>query len=150
MKRRGAVLAMALVTLLVVGLIAGLMVERYLATHRQGLREVQQLQAEWLAEAAVARGLAMRQADGEYSGETWRVDLLDEPENGEGPARGASGPKFAGVAIIRVEPAEEDGTIIIVAQARYPDHESQRALVERTYTLPLTSAPLPSAAEPTP
>ena len=133
MRRRGAVLAMALVTLLVVGLIAGLMVQRYLAAHRQASRDAQQLQAEWLAEAAVARGLAMRQADGEYSGETWQVNLV-EP----------------GIATIRVESAEQSGNVKIVVEARYPDHELQRTLVERTYTLPLPSAPSPAGAEPTP
>jgi len=131
--RRGAILAMALVTLLVVGMIAGLMVQRYLAAHRQASREVQQLQAEWLAEAAVARGLALRQADEEYADEMWRVEL---PEPGG--------------ATIRIEPAKQAGRIKIVVEARYPDHESQRALVERTYTLPLTTAPPAAPAGPTP
>jgi Tfp pilus assembly protein PilX len=135
--RRGAILVMALVTLLVVGLIAGLIVQRFLNTQRQMRREAQQLQAEWLAESAVTRGWLLLQANADYTGEEWQA--------------------AGGVATIRVEqPAapprnalpSDDGasTVQITVQARYPDHASERALIERTYLLPL--APAGPAANP--
>ena len=130
--RRGAILVMALVTLLVVGLIAGLVLQRFLSTHRQMRREAQQLQAEWLAESAVTRGWLLRQANADYTGEEWQA--------------------AGGVATIRVEqavappPGDGASTVQITVQARYPDHASERALVERTYHLPL--APVGEAANP--
>jgi hypothetical protein len=129
--RRGAILAVALVTLLVVGLLAGLVLQRSLSAHRQLRLHGLQLQAEALAEAAVARGIAMRRADAEYTGETWQVSQENLPEKG--------------AATIRVEAAaDKPGHIQITVEARYPDDSLQRARVERTYLLPLAPAAEPA------
>jgi len=124
-NRRGAILAMALVTLMIVGLLGGLVMQRFLAAHRQSRRELDQLQAEWLAEAAVARGLALREADAEYTGETWRDAV--------------------GIVTIGLdEPAGQDGTVKIIVQAYSPDKEKQRSYVQRTYLLPLDAGDEPA------
>jgi hypothetical protein len=118
--------------LLVVGLLAGLVLQRSLAVHRQLRLHGLKLQAEALAEAAVARAIVMRRADPEYTGEMWQVS--QEQNLAE-----------KGAATIRVEAAaDKPGHVQITAEARYPDNSLRRARVERTYLLPL--APSAEAA----
>src|SRR5687767_12948360 len=90
--RRGAILAVALVTLLVVTLLAGAILRSYLQAYRQLAREQQQLQARWLADCAVGRAVARLRHDSAYTGETWQADVS-----------GGSEPVL-GVATIRVTP----------------------------------------------
>lgn len=122
--RRGAVLAMALVTLLVLSLISGLVLQRFLAAHRQARRDADQLQAEWLAEAAVGRAIRLRQANADYGGETWQVEVQSSPAQ-------------SGVAEIKVEPsASQPDKLQITAETRYPAEGQRRTFVKRTYPLP--------------
>jgi hypothetical protein len=117
-RRRGAVLALALVTLLVVMLIAGAAVRALTAAHRQGRVTHEELQAQWLAESAVARALVQLRSQPDYRGEAWRVQCAD----------------VFGVADIQVQ-TSDSGPQQIVVQAHYPDHPWRRVAVRRTHAL---------------
>src|SRR5262245_55634837 len=76
--RRGGALFVALVTLLVVMLITMTLIQSLIAAHRQTRVSAAQLQAEWLAEAGVARARALAGSNPDYAGETWQVALADD------------------------------------------------------------------------
>ena len=126
LKRRAAALVIALVTLMVVMLIAGTVARSLVGSHRQSRRAGDEVQAQWLAEAALARGLVKLRSQADYSGETWRPEVT---------------PANVGVAEIRVErPADQPARIVV--QARYPDDPWQRASVHREVPLaPKEDAP---------
>src|SRR4029453_16923976 len=72
-RPRGAALVMAMVALLVVTLMAAALVQALVAGHRQARRYGDQLQAQWLAEAGLARAVAILQSDATYQGEIWQA-----------------------------------------------------------------------------
>jgi hypothetical protein len=79
----------------------------------------QQLQAEWLAEAAISRAVARLAAEPDYRGETWRPQVAAEAH---------------GLAEIRLEPpaqGEKSPSPKITVLAHFPDHEWQRASASR-------------------
>ena len=118
--RRGGALVIALVTLMVVMLISGTVARSLVASHRQTRRDAGEVQAQWLAEAALARGLARMQSQADYSGETWRAQVTSES---------------VGVAEIRLDrPADHPPRIVVLA--RYPDDPLLRAVVRREAVLP--------------
>ena len=128
-NRRGAILIVALTTLLVVTLLGGAVLRGYLLTYRQLRREQDQLQAQWLADSALARAAARLQADPKYAGETWKVKL---------PA--ATGGDTAGSATIAIEPvADQTNAVRITVAARFPDEEFRRTLAQRTLIVPRRS-----------
>jgi Tfp pilus assembly protein PilX len=127
-QRRGAILAMALVTLLVVTLLAGVVFRAYLQNHRQLRREQDRAQAQWLADSAVARALAQRKLNASYTGETWQVEL---PR--------ASGEPTAGVATIKIEPPDDQPPALqIKVEAQFPPDDPQGIRAERLLTIPRT------------
>lgn len=79
MRRRGAVLIMALVGLVLLTVIGGTLL-RWIAMEHKLLRSREQAnQARWLAEAGIERAAA-RLADAEdYAGETWQIAATDLP-----------------------------------------------------------------------
>jgi type II secretory pathway component PulK len=113
-RRRGAGLVIALVTLLVVMSLMGSIIQSLLAEFRQTRQAATELQANYLADAALSRGIAQFRANPEYEGETWR-------------------PEIGGVAAIQItrSTADEDKATLTVA-ARFPDHPSRRVVAERT------------------
>ncbi len=116
-SRRGGALVVAIVTLMVVMLLAGTVARSLVAAHRQSRRVLGELQAQWLADAAIARGLAQVRSHAEYTGETWRPAISVDS---------------IGVAEIRVErPADSPGGAKLVVVARYPDDPTNRAVVSR-------------------
>jgi Tfp pilus assembly protein PilX len=117
---------MALVTLLVVTLMAGVVFRAYLQNHRQLRREQDQAQAQWLADSAVDRALAQRKLNASYTGETWQVEL---PR--------ASGEPAAGVATIKIEPTnDEPPAVQIKVEAHFPPDDPQGIRAERLLTIP--------------
>jgi len=129
-SRRGAALVMAMVALLVVSLVAGALVRSLLTAHRQSHRYADQLQAQWLAEAGLARAAAKLSADEAYQGEVWQASL------GTGqPAEADSGQ-----VTITVEPTTKKITV----EAVYPIDEHRRVLAR------CESAPFISALNPEP
>jgi Tfp pilus assembly protein PilX len=120
--RRGAILVVALVTLLVVTLLAGVVVHSYLQGHRQLRQQQNALQAQWLAESALARAAAQLRANPAYAGETWQVELA-----------AADNQPAAGSAEIKLEPVPDQRQMLrINVLASFPGDELHRVLVERS------------------
>jgi Tfp pilus assembly protein PilX len=120
-RRNGAILAMALATLLVVTLMAGTILRGYLQAHRQLRREQDQLQAQWLAESALAKAAAQLGANREYRGETWKMELVR-----------ADGQIAAGSVTIAIDSESAESPILrISAVAHFPEDDSKRTRVER-------------------
>jgi len=123
-NRRGAALIIALVTLLVVMLVASTALRSLASAHRRTRQTQDEMQAQWLAEAALLRGLVQARSRADYAGETWRPSVTSE---------------LAGVAEIRIErPADSPKSLKVVVEAHYPDREFRRTSVirEASTTLP--------------
>ncbi len=116
-RRRGMILPIVLIGLLVVALIGSAMARTVLLQHRSARRAEQEQQAAWLADSALQRAQARLASDADYTGETWIVSA----------AQLQSG--FSGAAVIRVESVE--GVKRIVIEAVYPEHSLQRILQRR-------------------
>ena len=126
-RRKGAILAAALVTLLVVTLMAGAILRSYLHAHRQLRREQDQLQAEWLAESALARAAAQLRANPDYRGETWKMELTS-----------ATGEAAAGRVAVTIDSESDDSpSLRISVAAHFPEDDLKRALVERELIVPV-------------
>ena len=120
--RRGIAMAMSLAALLAVTLVAGALVTALLASHRQSNRYAAELQAQWLAEAGVARAAAQLARQSDYTGEKWQAAV--------GNSAGDTGQ-----VTIRIEPATDDQPGKIVIEAVYPPHEHNRVLIRRELIL---------------
>jgi hypothetical protein len=124
--RRGAALVVALVTLLVVTVMTGTVVRSLLAAHRQSRLRQDELQAQWLAESAVARARAQLLRLPEYKGETWQPAISSS--GGDAPT---------GLAKITAGEVESrPGFVRIAVDASYLNHH-RRVTVQREYTVPL-------------
>src|SRR5262245_42315501 len=110
--RRGAALFLTLVVLAVVTLIAAEAMHSMVAAQRQSKRATDELQAQWLAEAALGRALVQTGRQPEYKGETWRPQIGGR----------------TGVAEIRLESASGPPKRII-AEVRFPDDPVRRIAV---------------------
>ncbi len=119
-RRKGAILAIVLVSLLVAMVLGGELIKATVTRHRQTRLAEQRQQAFWLAESAVQRALHALSQSPDYEGETWRV------------SEGHFADGLAGVAIITIKPVGEagQGRSIHVA-AHYPDDPVHRTLYER-------------------
>ena len=127
-KRRGAILAVALATLLVVTLLAGVVFRAQLQNHRQLRREQDQVQANWLADSAVARALTQRKLNASYAGERWQVEL---PR--------ATGEVAAGAATIKIRAQDDQpSTLRIEVESHFPVDELQGIRTQRLLTIPST------------
>lgn len=124
-NRRGAALAVALLTLMVVMLMTGAVLQALLAYRRQSLLLENELQAEWLAEAAAERALMKLAGDTNYRGEPLQV-ILDDNEPEKTPAR----------VLSEIRPADGSAARQITVTALYPANSNRQVTVERVYTLP--------------
>jgi Tfp pilus assembly protein PilX len=139
-RRGGAALVVAIVTLLVVMLMAGAVMRSLLVDLRESRQTATELQAQWLAEAAVDRAQAQLAIDGNYEGETWRA-----------ATDGAPGDESAdvGVAEIRIErPSGDTNKARLTIKARYPDHPWRRVAASRTYEFTLSAKEPPAGTLP--
>jgi Tfp pilus assembly protein PilX len=124
-RRRGLAIVPALACLVVVVLFCGILV-RQVSTHRALVRdEERRMQAEWLADSALARASARLAADRSYKGETW--DLAAADLGGQ-----------AGVARITVETVADQATRRRVrVEADFPREGDLRARSSKTLTVDL-------------
>ncbi len=135
-RRRGAGLIVALTTLLVVMLMTGTIVQALVSEIRQTRRNASELQAHWLADAALARAAAQIRADVAYSGETWQVAIADDESD-------------VGVAEIRVERLSDEPTSVrLLIETRYPDHPTRRITTQRSFLIPMTTPIAAASAAP--
>jgi hypothetical protein len=126
-RRRGAGLIVALTTLLVVMLMTGTIVQSLVAEIRQTRRNAAELQAHWLADAALARAAAQLRASSAYTGETWQPAITADERD-------------IGIAEIRVErPTDDRAHVKLMIDARYPDHPTRRITAQRSCLIPVPS-----------
>jgi hypothetical protein len=117
-RRRGAVLAAALVEFAVAAAILFTVLQGMVSHQRQLLIEQRQLQAQWLAQGGVDRAVAQLRKSADYRGETWRVpaDELDGTAPGE-------------VKINLDAVADQPDDLHLIVEANYPSdsvHSSQQ------------------------
>src|SRR5687767_15100986 len=94
--RRGAALIVAMICLLLATMLAGSLVRGALLQREQVLRDERQVQAAWLADAALERARLRLQSSPEFGGEMWRPRISEDA-----PALGV-------VAIVVERATEED------------------------------------------
>lgn len=120
-QRRGAILVVAIVVMLVLSLLGAEIVRTLVLTQRHADRLQSQSQAFWLAESALDRARAQLAASGDYAGETWQPEVASK-ENGDAPA--------ASKVTIAIE--GEGADRVVRVEAIYPDDPLNRVSVERT------------------
>jgi Tfp pilus assembly protein PilX len=120
-SRHGIAMVLTLAALLAVTLVAGALVKSLLLSHRQSKRYAEELQAQWLAEAGLARATAQLAASQDYTGETWQAPVGGDEEFGR--------------VTIRIQPAEGEAPQKILVEAVYPPREHDRILVTRELLL---------------
>jgi type II secretory pathway pseudopilin PulG len=128
-RRRAAALVVAMVVLLVLTLLGAELVRTLMLAHQRSRAADRETQALWLAESGLERALAQLQADPQYAGETW------QPTIGERDSDEADG--VPSKVVITIE--ETGSSRQLRAQAYYPDHPTDRVLVERVHPLPTTA-----------
>ena len=120
-KSRGAALAVALITLMVVMLMTGAILQSLLASRRQLLLGENELQAAWLAESGLQRAASQLRSQADYDGEAWSVSgLQDEPNGAQG--------------LVKIEVtsrAAEPMTKRITATATYPLGSPRQIAIQR-------------------
>jgi type II secretory pathway component PulK len=126
-SRRGAVLIVAMVCLLISSLILGVLLHIGMLHYRQQRAEQERTQAAWLAESAIERAADRLAADRNYAGEAWQLSSTE------------IGGAFEGKVQITVA-AEADNRVITVA-ALYPSNSSPFAKVSKQVTLRVKSQP---------
>jgi Tfp pilus assembly protein PilX len=125
--RHGSGLVIALVTLLVVTSIMGSIMYALLSELRQTRQTVNEVQAQWLADAAVERAARQLTANADYKGETWNIDL-------PATATGVSGDRH-GIASIRIDRGTDDNSRRILVRADFPTSSRRRVVAERTVSI---------------
>lgn len=77
--QRGAILAVTLACLVVVGLLMAVTVQRFVVHHRRAAQREQQMRAFWVCESALSRAVGQLAVKPDYQGETWEIpaDRLD-------------------------------------------------------------------------
>jgi Tfp pilus assembly protein PilV len=135
--RQGGALIFALVTLLVVTLMTGTLVRALVMEIHRSRQAANELQTQWLSEAAVERAAAQVRANPEYQGESWQPVITD-----------SQGADVAAIAEIRIEnDADNPKRVQITIDTRYPDHPLRRVAVQRSYILtPAKRQPSPGEA----
>jgi hypothetical protein len=115
--RRGSMLLIAMVCLLVMMTVFGALLQMAHASRQQARRDVFRSQARWLAEAGASRAAAALGHDAAYTGETWTVSAATL---GEGDARVK--------IVVQHEPATE-----IAVLAEYPADDPSPVRYEHTW-----------------
>ena len=72
-SREGFVMIIVVVSLITASLISGTMIRQSMTTEKQSHRESNRVQAAWLTESGIERGLYRFKTNKEYTGETWKI-----------------------------------------------------------------------------
>jgi type II secretory pathway component PulK len=129
-RRRGGGLIVALVTLLVVMVMTGAIIRTLITDFRETRQAANELQAQWLADAALARAAIQLQSNSGYTSEIWKPTINDNAD------------ADTGVAEIRVERNNESSRPDqLIVSARYPDHPWRRVSVSRSLRIPQETTP---------
>jgi type II secretory pathway component PulK len=126
-NRRGSMLVIVMVLLLVVAGVVGALVQVLHVERRQIRSHDARLQAAWLAEAGLERAAGRLRSAADYEGETWTV-----------PA-GSFGGAHGGSVEIRVEPVAASPQLRrISVTADYPADPERRKRKSRERTVQVT------------
>jgi Tfp pilus assembly protein PilV len=125
----------ALVTLLVVTSIMGSIMHALLMELRQTRQTAIQVQAQWLADAAVERAAARLSADPKYAGESWKIDLPSS----------SSAAESHGSVEIKIERGDSEKSMRIVVHANYPDDSRRRVSAQRAVSVPIPQKNSPAS-----
>ena len=128
--RRGTVIIVAMVILLILMAISSTLIGSVIQTRTQFIREEQFLQTSLLVEAGLRRGVLQRQKDGTYQGETWQI-----------AADYAAGLDPAQVVIIVSESKEKNGELVVSATAEYPAGTPNPIRITRDLPILLRASP---------
>ena len=115
--RRGSMLLIAMVCLLVMMTIFGALLQMAHASRLQVRRDVLRSQARWLAEAGASRAAAALRQNADYTGETWTVSAATLSD-GDGLVK----------ILVKQEPAST-----IVVSAEYPAEDPTPVRYEHTW-----------------
>ncbi len=124
--RRGGTLLIVMVALAVASLIGAALLQMAFAQRRQQQHERLRVQAGWLAEAGLQRGLQRARTEADYRGETWKVDV---------PGRTSTQAAEVQITI------DDTDRRAVTAVATYPATATYRARVRRVY--PVNPPPTP-------
>jgi hypothetical protein len=113
------VLAAAIACVFLTVLLSAGLVTSALRRHRQLERQVQDVQAVWLAESGMRRAAAQLANNPDYKGETWIVPAEE------------LGRTFAGRVVIGVSTAEDNPSRHVTVEAFYPDDPVNRTRVAK-------------------
>lgn len=122
--RRGTILVIAMIALLIVTMLGAALLQTAVASLRQVHREQQILQAELLADAGCQRAVALLEESAEYRGDDWQV-----------PAEQL---KSASPAIVRIrvqKPEPGNMAFQVESIAEYPQSSPQSVRVTRKLVL---------------
>ena len=122
-------MAAVLVCLLVVTLVAASLVQVLVLSHRQTDKELQHLQAFWIAEAGLHRGRRAILQDPTFSGSRWEVTL------------DVNGHAQQAVARIQVEAVpNQPQKRLLVVEAFWPNDSLDRSLERRELLISLPNS----------
>lgn len=130
--RQGAALITVLVLLALITITLLMCAQQTMLLFRQQRREADARQAQWLAEAAVQRGLLASAKIATYRGETWEVTI---------PV--SSTAKETGQVEIRVERAEATAPVRLLVTAHFPKDPLRGVRHEIEYIYPPQKATMP-------
>ena len=129
-RRRGAIMIVALICLVLVSALLGSLLKTAVAQRKQLRHEAEHLQAAWLAESGVARAASRLATDRGYEGETWKI-----------PAQELSGRFSAEVRIsVRKQEAAPDRRVVAV-EAICPADAIQSSKQSRQVTVDIPGQP---------
>jgi hypothetical protein len=129
-SRRGGIMVIAMVCLVITTLILGSLLKMVTMHHTQMRYEQQRIQADWLAEAGLERAADKLTADPNYSGETWQI-----------PAAEMGGEQGGSVQIaIEPAPGHPDQRIVSVA-AIFPTETKRFAKRSKKVTVRAQAKP---------
>lgn len=126
--RRGAVLVVAMVALIVSVAVTLSMVRSALAERALVLSEADRMQADWLVEAGLERAAARLASEPDYSGEVWKPTPAEMPIDGT-----------ATVTVTVLTAADPAGGRRVTATAALAREQLRRAERQKTITMNLST-----------
>lgn len=126
LSRRGGALMVVIVALAVASMVGATLLQMAFTQRRQQQHDRLRVQAAWLAEAGLHRGLQRARTDDAYRGETWMVDVPGRAE--------------ALIAEVQITIDATDNRTV-TAVATYPATTTFRARVRRAISVNPSSTP---------
>lgn len=125
--RRGTVIIITMVVLLILMAISATLVSSVVQTRTQFVREEQRLQTALIADAGLSRAIAQLRTNGKFAGETWQIPA--EQLNGVSPAS------------VVISVADVAGERIVSAAAAYPLETPKPIRITRELRIPSQQPP---------